>query len=225
MLSLMLATLMAAQPAPGATPESYLTEATRLLANLAASASADTVKAIAPLRADFDDLASAYLAQTKRAAGVEGAIGTSGTSSAPTDARSGGDWRNLYATVERDFTAVLPRINGDARRQMELAHQNLQLFYTATLGPAPGANPVAHTGADGVAPTAAAPQTAPIQPAPGSVDPDRATILMLLERIEKLAADPLNAGKDGKVTIDRAALDEIVAEIAQIKTMLRRNGG
>ena len=32
-------------------------------------------------------------------------------------------------------------------------------------------------------------------------------------------------GKDGKVTIDRSALDEILAEIAQIKAILRRNGG
>ena len=43
--------------------------------------------------------------------------------------------------------------------------------------------------------------------------------------ILKLVTDPLNGGKDGKVTIDRSALDEILAEIAQIKAILRRNGG
>ena len=227
MLSLMLVLLMAVQPAPAATPEAYLTEATRLIADLAASANADTVKAIAPLRTDFDDLAAAYLAQTRRAAatGVEGAVGTSGSASAPADLRSGGDWRTRYATVERDFTTVLPRLERDARRQLEMAHHTLQLFYTATLGPTRNANPVAHIGADGVAPTAAAPQTEPVQRASGSVDPDRATVLMLLERIEKLVTDPLNGGKDGKVTIDRSALDEILAEIAQIKAILRRNGG
>jgi hypothetical protein len=226
-LSLMLITLIAVQPASAATPESYLTEAKRLVANLAASANADTVKTIAALNADLDDLAAAYLAQTKRAAatGVEGAVGTSGSASAPGDLRSGGDWRTRYATVERDFTTVLPRLDDDARRQLEMAHHRLQLFYTATLGPTRDANPVAHIGADEVAPTAAAPQTEPAQRAPGSVDPDRATMLMLLERMEKLVTDPLSGGKDGKVTIDRSALDEIIAEIAQIKTILRRNGG
>jgi hypothetical protein len=223
----MLVTLMAVQPAPAAMPESYLTEATRLIANLAASANADTAKAIVSLRSDVDDLAAAYLAQTKRAAAtsVEGAVGTSGSPSAPADVRSGGDWRTRYATVERDFTTVLPQLDGDARRQLETAHHSLQLFYTATLGPTRDANPVAHIGADGVAPTAAAPQTEPVQRASGSVDPDRATMLMLLDRMEKLVTNPLAGGKDGKVTIDRSALDEIIAEIAQIKTILRRNGG
>jgi hypothetical protein len=223
-LSLMLVTLMAVQPAPDATPESYLTEAARLLANLSTPSNADTAKLIASLRTDFDDLAAAYLAQTNRKTGVEGAVGTSGSASAPSDARSG-DWRPHYATVERDFTTVLPRADGDARRQLEMAHHNLQLFYTATLGPTRDANPVAHVGADGVAPTAAAPQTEPIQRPPGSVDPDRATMLMLLERMEKLATDSLKSGKDGKITIDRSALDEMIAEIGQIKAMLRRNGG
>ena len=223
----MLVTLIAVQPAPAATPESYLTEVTRLLANVEAAADGDTAKAIASLRAVVDDLAAAYLAQTKRkaATGVEGAVGTSGSAAAPSDPRSGGDWRPSYATVERDFTNMLPRVDGDARRQLETAHHDLQLFYTATLGPTKDTNPVAHIGADGVAPTAAAPQTEPIRRAPGAVDPDRATMLMLLERMEKLANDSLKSGKDGKVTIDRSALDEIIAEIGQIKAMLRRNGG
>jgi hypothetical protein len=224
-LSLMLVTLMAVQPAPDATPESYLTEAARLLANLSTPSNADTAKPIASLQTDFDDLAAAYLAQTKRKAGVEGAVGTSGSASASSDARRSGDWRPHYAMVERDFTTVLPRVDGDARRQLEMAHHNLQLFYTATLGPTRDANPIAHVGANGVAPTAAAPQTEPIQRPPGSVDPDRATMLMLLERMEKLATDSLKSGKDGKVTIDRSALDEIIAEIGQIKAMLLRNGG
>ena len=103
--------------------------------------------------------------------------------------------------------------------------ENCCAVYTATLGPTRDANPIAHVGANGVAPTAAAPQTEPIQRPPGSVDPDRATMLMLLERMEKLATDSLKSGKDGKVTIDRSALDEIIAEIGQIKAMLLRNGG
>jgi len=73
-------------------------------------------------------------------------------------------------------------------------------------------------------------------------DPDRKTALMLLDRIESLIDDALQeksgksdkssskavgtsgslAEKAGKVKVDRAALDEIRAEIAQIKLMLQR---
>jgi hypothetical protein len=225
-LSLIL-TLIFAQQSPAATPESYLAEATRLLASVADSANADTTKTIAPLRSDFDNLAGAYLSQKNRAAasGVAGAVGTSGMASVPSDSRAGGDWRAQYAAVERDFTSVLPQVDAETRRQLEAVHQNLQLFYTATLGETREANPIAHAAADSAAPTAAPPQTASVERTPGATNPDRATMLMLLERMEKLASDPLSTGKDGKVTINRVALDEILAEIAQIKAMLRRSGG
>ena len=76
-------------------------------------------------------------------------------------------------------------------------------------------------------------------------DPDRKTALMLLDRIGSLIDEALEgtSGKSGKsdkssskavgtsgslvekagkVTVDRAALDEIRAEVAQIKLMLQR---
>src|SRR5207237_3929169 len=121
----MLVLLMAVQPAPAATPEAYLTEATRLIADLAASANADTVTAIAPLRIDFDDLAAAYLAQTRRAAatGVEGAVGTSGSVSAQADARGGGDARTRRATLASDLPTALPRLRDHGRPDAQKHHQ------------------------------------------------------------------------------------------------------
>src|SRR6267378_3011944 len=84
-------------------------------------------------------------------------------------------------------------------------------------------------------------------PAVPQADPDRKTAMMLLDRIESLVDEALEgtstsakSGKSdkssskpvgtsgslvekaGKVTVDRAALDEIRAEVAQIKLMLRR---
>ena len=226
MLSLTL-TLMLAQQPPVATPESYLAEATRLLASIDSAAKAETVKTIAPFRADFDKLTAAYLAQKDRSAasGVAGAVGTSGTGSAPADLRAGGDWRTQYAAVEQDFATVLQQADPETRRQLDAVRQHLQLFYTATLGQTRDGDPVARTGAAGAPPTAAAPQTPSMERTPGAVDPDRATTLMLLDRMEKLASEPLSAGKDGKVAIDRSVLDEIIAEIGQIKAMLRRSGG
>ena len=76
-------------------------------------------------------------------------------------------------------------------------------------------------------------------------DPDRKTALMLLDRIESLvdealegpsvksgksdksSSKPVGTGgslveKAGKVMVDRAALDEIRAEVAQIRLMLQR---
>jgi hypothetical protein len=51
------------------------------------------------------------------------------------------------------------------------------------------------------------------------VDTDLGTALALLDRIQRILAD---ATKDemGKVSIDRGAIDEIRAEVTQIKTIL-----
>jgi len=65
--------------------------------------------------------------------------------------------------------------------------------------------------------------TPPQMPDAGShvTDEHRAMMLMLLERIQKLATPP-DDSKAGKVSVDRATLDEINAEISQIKTMLQK---
>ena len=87
------------------------------------------------------------------------------------------------------------------------------------------------------------PAPTPTPPTPSSAvvaspSPDNATALALLDRIQKIIDDTL-AGKPfvkgdavgtsgsledkaGKVTIDRAALDELRAEVSMLKTMLRR---
>ena len=78
-----------------------------------------------------------------------------------------------------------------------------------------------------------------------SMDPDRKTALALLDRIEALVDGALQAksdksdksvatsgkadikpgsleSKSGKVVLDRATLDEILSEVAQVKMMLQR---
>ena len=60
-------------------------------------------------------------------------------------------------------------------------------------------------------------------PAPQTTDPDRATMIALLERIQKLANDALGTeSKAGKVSVDRAALNEIIADAAQVKASLQK---
>jgi len=64
------------------------------------------------------------------------------------------------------------------------------------------------------------PQTeAPLQ----LTDENRAIILMLLERIQHLTTNQLNEeSKVGKVTVNRDQLDEVLANVTQIKSMLQK---
>jgi len=78
----------------------------------------------------------------------------------------------------------------------------------------------------------------PAAPTSAMTVPDPATALALLERIEKIVDDALAGrpssktgavgttgsleSKAGKITIDRAALDEIRAEVSLLKAMLHR---
>lgn len=73
-------------------------------------------------------------------------------------------------------------------------------------------------------PAAPAMQTPPAPAPPAKVtDPDRDTQLMLLDRVQQLANDALKGeSKSGKVMVDRAALNEIIAAASQIKTALQR---
>lgn len=74
------------------------------------------------------------------------------------------------------------------------------------------------------APVAPAMQTPQLPAPPVRVtDPDRDTELMLLDRVQKLANDALaGESKSGKVLVDRATLNEIVAAASQVKTALQR---
>lgn len=86
------------------------------------------------------------------------------------------------------------------------------------------------------------PTAAPANPStpPPSNDPDKRMALVLLDRIDKLVEETLRdksdkkakdgavgtsgtlEGKAGRVTVDRATLDEILAHVAQVKMMLQR---
>jgi hypothetical protein len=88
-------------------------------------------------------------------------------------------------------------------------------------------------------PTPSAVPTNPSMLSPSN-DPDRKTALVLLDRIDKLVDEALQdksdkkskkeavgtsgsvEGRAGKVIVDRATLDEILAHVAQIKMMLQR---
>ncbi len=61
-------------------------------------------------------------------------------------------------------------------------------------------------------------------PAPLQVtDENRAMILMLLNRIQKVTSDQMEQdSKAGKLQVDSAKLDEILASVSQVKTMLQR---
>lgn len=78
--------------------------------------------------------------------------------------------------------------------------------------------------------TPSSPAAADAQAAPAPLqvtDENRNMILMLIDRVQKLSTDAMGASKTGaltggKVTIGRSALDEIVADLSQIRTILSR---
>jgi hypothetical protein len=145
--------------------------------------------------------------------------------------------------------AELLQLDPRIRRQLEDIRTRLQAFYAGTMSD-PAANPVAHTGAPSptsaetpfsappIAPTGAAPLTpSPVAPSmpstpaasaapaavPGTspvVDRDMGTSIALLDRIQRIL-DDATKNPMGKVSIDRPAIDEIRADVAQIKTTLQ----
>jgi hypothetical protein len=83
-----------------------------------------------------------------------------------------------------------------------------------TGGSAPASGPPLSTGAAGAG--GGAPSTGNRNP---QVDTEWGTALAMLDRMERILNDATK--EPGKITIDRAAIDEMRAEIAQIRTMLR----
>jgi len=145
---LTMAALLTSTPAvrsqslvPQPTPESHVIEAKRVLGDIAASPTSESGKQIALLQIHFTDFATAFLTGGGpiTRSGIAGTAGTSGTASSS-------DWRNKYATVERDLTALIGSPDpasperGDAsldptvRKQLQTVRKNLQLFYAATMG-------------------------------------------------------------------------------------------
>jgi hypothetical protein len=153
-------------------------------------------------------------------------------------AAGNGDWRTAYAALERDLaplvgtpgedTADTPEATGATldtvtRGSLQLFQTSLELFYRSMAGE---------------------PSTTPTAPAPAG-EPAQARNLFdvsgagaLLDRIDAIVSAALEnklipqAGSDsqggkakrspaGAVMVDRAALDEILAEVRQLKVMLR----
>lgn len=219
---------------PPPTPESHVLEAKRLLGDVAASPDTDTGKQIAGLQVDFTDFAAVYFSggtppARKETSGTAGAVGTSGTAAV--------DWRPKYAAVERDLTALIgssdPKspdrgvasLDPTVRTQLENVRKNLQLFYAAAMAQG-GKDPASQ-------PPPAPPSTAPSPSAGATADIDTGTIAALLDRMQTLV-DQLSGkstkdgavgtsgslSKSGKIEVDRQALDELQAELAQLRTML-----
>ena len=233
-----------------------LTQATQLVAAIAAPPQSDAGRLIATLKQDFSDFAAAYRTTAGPApTGTAGAVGTSGVSDP-----SRSDWRAKYGRVEADLAALLGPPTGAppspaagvaldqaTRSQLEMVRSHLQLFYVATMS-APDGNPVAHTGAPQtatpqgaasrppVAPTGEAPQMPPAAApqsagaAAGSavaaantrlpqVETDLGMAMTLLDRMQRILDDAI--AEPGKLKLDRGSVDEMRAEIEQIRSMLR----
>jgi len=230
-------------------PEELLNDATQLLGTLTTGQSAGGSQ-IATLKQDFADFASAYLAgPVPPATGTPGAVGTSGRPDANGDWRAKyqrveSDLTTLLGPVGGAPSPLAAQLDPGIRKRLEDVRSRLQTFYAATLGQANG-NPVAHTGvaqpgaanapaaAPPVAPTAEAPQT-PAQPpaAPGTASPPQpngapppqidtqwGSALALLDRMQRILDDAIK--QPGKISLDRAGIDEMRAEVAQIRAMLR----
>ena len=230
-------------------PAESLNQATQMLAAVP-SAPSGGVEQIAALRTDFADFASAYLAgPATPATGTAGAVGTSGRSDAPVDWRAKyqrveADLAALLGPVGGGAASVT--LDPETRARLDGVRSQLRMFYAATMSQ-PDGNPIAHTGAPQtsstgapatpgppVAPTGEAPQTpsaqaaastpsTPATPPAGNrnsqVDTEWGTALAMLDRVERILNDATK--EPGKINIDRASIDEIRAEIAQVKTMLR----
>ena len=145
-------------------------------------------------------------------------------------------------------TGLGAALDAETRARLDSVRSRLQIFYASTLSQ-PDGNPVAHTGAaqpratdasvspqNPIAPTAQAPQTmrsaspaSAAAPAPSpsavtnesvaQVDMPFGTALAMLDRMQRILDEAIK--NPGKVTLDRAQIDEMRAEVTQIRTMLQ----
>jgi hypothetical protein len=158
------------------------------------------------------------------------------------------DLSALIGPPDAAASAVTGSLDAATRTQLGAIRTSLATFYATTLSD-PAANPVAHTGErqtpaqtsggarPPVAPTAEAPQTtatgqagqpgqagqvgqtAPTAGTPAPrVETTFGTALALIDRMQRILDD--GTKEPGKVKLDRAAVDEIRAELAQIRATL-----
>jgi hypothetical protein len=230
-------------------PEDSLNQAMQLVSQLTPPPSGG--ERIAVLKQDFTDFASAYLAASAApATATPGAVGTSGRADARPDWRAKyqrveADLAALLGPAGGSAASGPAALDPETRARLESVRTRLQIFYAGTLSQ-PDGNPVAHTGAPQtgaidapaaprapVAPTAQAPQTlrsdsaaaagtgaAPsVNGAVAQVDTPFGTALALLDRMQRILDDAIK--NPDKISLDRGAIDEMRAEIAQIRTMLQ----
>jgi len=196
---------------------------------------------IADLRRDFESLQSMYMAQ-KPATGTSaaGAVGTAGTNAVRAVGSAGsagsaraGDWRAQYSVVSGDIAALIAAPTGNAgvatanpevgslRVSLQELRTRLERFSSLAGGP------IATPAVPAAAPSQS-PSTVPAQPlevtAPAKTNAEAA---MLLQRMQLLLShqesiDGRNLKLAGKVTMNRADLDEILAEIQELTLMLQQ---
>ena len=203
--------------------------------------------ALANLRRDFATLQAMYLAQTSSSPGTAaggssrtgittgastGVVGAAGGAGSQPVGTSGSlplvapaDWRTQYALVSSDIAAldaagnINPRSDA-LRTSLEQLRSRLEKFFTSTLSQT-ALPPASTRAASQPSPQAITP------PTPAAETRANSEALALLQRMEVL----LNRNTDDKdhrlkeaglVKMDRADVDEIKAEIADLKAMLRR---
>jgi hypothetical protein len=203
-----------------ATPQQYLSDAKQALDSVATNGlKPSDAKPMADLNKDFADLQAAYVA----AIGVPAAAGA--TQPVSTGQQGVSDWQGKYSAVETDLI-IVGDVGGPVKGQLDQFRASLEKFYNTALDQAIKAS----------APPPEAPlvQTSTCPPVAASASHEAVS---LLDRVQTIVDDTLNGRvpKDkavassgskelrdaGKVSIDRAALDEILAEVGHLKLLLQ----
>jgi hypothetical protein len=204
-------------------------------------------RVLADLRRDFARLRALYLAQnatpTTAAVGASGstgiagdaaggAVGTTGVGgsspagiSGSLQSRGADDWRMQYAMVSSDIAAVdATTVAGNAVLRSNVPgtplqefRSGLERFFMATQG-----QPVSTSGS-----TSASPVSQSVTSSPPVETRSNKEALVLLQRMEELlnrtkSDDGRSLKEAGQVKMDRSDIDEIKAEIDQLKAMLQR---
>ena len=213
-----------------ATPQQYLNDAKQALDAIATTGlSQDNAKAMSDLKRDFADLQGAYAAAS-RAPVVRPPPPAAAGNTAPvsTGQQVMSDWQNKYSAVHTDLILV-GDIGGQAKGQLDQFRARLERFYNAALDQSVAA---------AIAPP---PQTPAVQTSacPSVAAPVGREAVSLLDRMQTLVDDAL-AGKvrsseavatsgskeireAGQVTIGRASLVEMRAEVAHLKLLLQES--
>jgi hypothetical protein len=240
-----LSQLQTAVPLPVDRAEAIarLNEARLTLDTLPAAAGA-SAGALADLRRDFESLQSMYLSAGGAAApsggGPAGAVGTTGTNSGRAVGSAGStgsarapDWRAQYSVVNSDIAALMAAPAGNAgvgtanaevgSLRVSLQELRTRLERFSSLAGGPTLTPVSSAAAPSQTPSTVSAQPSEVT-APAKTNAEAA---MLLQRMQLLLShqesdDGRSLKLAGKVTMNRADVDEILAEIRDLTLMLQQ---